>query len=81
MGTNCRKKFAGSERAKNPTYVLRADISVVGWELGLVCSLLDRERSMSVKATLLDPFPTNRVLDKPLNTQFIFLSEFKLNIG
>ena len=81
MGTNCRKKFAGSEQAKNPTYVLRADISVIGWELDLVSSLLDRERSMRVKATALDPFPTTKVLDKSLNPQFIALSELKLNIG
>ena len=81
MGTNCRKKFAGSEQAKNPTYVLRADISVVGCGLCLLCSLLDNDRSMSVKAATLDPFPTARVLDKSLNPQFIFLSELKLNIG
>ena len=81
MGTNCRKKFAGSEPAKNPTYVLRADISVVGCGLGLVCSLLDDDLSMRVMATPLDPFPTTRVLDKSLNPHVIALSELKLNIG
>ena len=81
MGTNCRKTFVGSDPAKIPTYVLRADISMIGLGLGLVCSLLDKDRSMRVKATPLDPFPTISLLDTAVNPQFIVLSEFKLNIG
>ena len=71
---------SGADPAKNLT-ALRPDVSRFERGLGVICSLLDRDRSKRFKGYAPRPLPYCRVLETPLYPQIIALSHFKLNIS
>ena len=67
----CNVSNAGADPAKNLTYALRPDVSRFGRGLGVVwawyahCRIGIEVRGL--RTTPLDPSPTTRVLDTPVN--------------